>query len=208
MRPSAFCILAACVLLAGCKIVAKSDETDAPQDDATRMAALVAEDWDTRILPRLRETASPAPELLAALAADFSAGSVEYNRASAVEGAPSVFVIRGEGSVTGANTESRAARLNVDMDGDGAADLDIQLGPVIRGTALRDALPFYEFTAFRDQIEFAKLSRALNDAAHAALPATPDDSVGKRAAFVGAFTMAEPADPKEVVPVELSWPAP
>lgn len=201
-------ILAACIALAGCKIVAKTDTDDNQQDDDSRMAAVVATDWDARILPRMRETAAPAPDVLTALSADFAAGSAQYNASSGARGAPGVFVIRGEGEVVGANLESRAARLNVDMNADGAADLDIQLGPVIRGTALRDALPFYDFTSFRDQIEFAKLSRALNDASHAALPETPADAIGRHVAFVGVFTMGKAGDPKEVVPVELTWPAP
>jgi len=79
---------------------------------------------------------------------------------------------------------------------------------VIRGTALRDGLPFYEFTAFRDQIEFAKLAGALNDAAQSGLPAAPGDPVGRSVAFTGMFTMGAASDPRELVPLDLSWPAP
>ena len=36
-------------------------------------------------------------------------------------------------------------------------------GPVIRGTALRDALPFIQFSQFTNQLEYARVSNALND---------------------------------------------
>jgi predicted lipoprotein len=208
IRP-ALIVLVSAALIAGCKIVAKSDDgDDVPQDDASRMAALVANDWEGRVLPRARETAAPLDEALAAISADFSAASERYGTRSGAEGAPANFIVRGEGTVVGANLESRAAQLNVDITGDGSADVEVQLGPVIRGTALRDSLPFYEFTAFRDQIEFAKLAGALNAAAHESLPDSPADAVGQTVAFTGVFTMTKSDDPKEIVPLDLTWGTP
>lgn len=200
--------LAAAALLSGCKIVANSEDgEEMPQDDASRMAALVESDWETRILPRVRESAAPADEVLAAIQADFAAAEERFGTGPGAEGAPSNFVVRGQATVVGADLESRAARLEVDVTGDGAADAELQLGPVIRGTALRDSLPFYEFTSFRDQIEFAKLARALNDAAHAGMPEVPADPVGQTVAFTGVFTMGDPGDAKEIVPLDLTWSA-
>lgn len=204
-------LIALCALtaLSGCKIVAKSDDADeVPQDDASRMAALVANDWEGRVLPRVRETASPLDEVLSAIQTDFPAARGRYSTGPGAEGAPANFTVRGEGTVVAANLESRAARLNVDVTGDGEADVDLQLGPVIRGTALRDSLPFYEFTSFRDQIEFAKLAGALNAAAHEGLPDSPADAVGQTVAFTGVFTLGAPDDAREIVPLDLTWTAP
>lgn len=194
--------------LAACKIVAKSDDPDdVPQDDDARMAALVETDWDARILPRLRESAMPLPEVLNAMETDFPAARETFG-GGAAEGTPGNFVVRGDGLVVAADLESRAARLEVDVTGDGAGDVELQLGPVIRGTALRDSLPFYEFTAFRDQIEFAKLARALNDTAHAAMPEAPTDPVGQTVSFVGVFAMTDEDDAREIVPLDLTWGVP
>jgi predicted lipoprotein len=38
-------------------------------------------------------------------------------------------------------------------------------GPVIRGTALRDALPFIQFSQFTNQLEYARVANVLNDRA-------------------------------------------
>lgn len=63
----------------------------------------------------------------------------------------------GQGKVVAANLTSRARTLDVDVDGDAKADLTVQLGPVVKGSSLRDFAPaLYDFTSFRDQIEFAK----------------------------------------------------
>src|SRR5262249_54046477 len=53
--------------------------------------------------------------------------------------------------------------------GDGLILLDsgaiIQAGPVIRGTVLRDALPFLQFSQFTNQLEYARVAAALNERA-------------------------------------------
>ena len=90
------------------------------------------------------------------------------------------------------------------MDGDGSADVTLQLGPVIRGTALRDAMPFIVFTDFRDQIEFAKLARAMNDRASAGLEKPEGDVVGEEVSFTGVFTLRAAGDTPEIVPTELT----
>lgn len=205
-------IILAVVIAAGlpsCKIVAKTETAEgATEDFETRIAATVGEDWEARILPRLRETAATAETVLPDIGADFATASADYAAGTQTEGAPSTFVVRGTGTVTGANLESRAARLELDVTGDGETDAELQLGPVIRGTALRDSLPFYVFTDFRDQIEFAKLARALNDRAHAGLPPSPEDPVGQSVSFLGTFAMARSGDGIEIVPAELIWGAP
>ena len=59
----------------------------------------------------------------------------------------------------------------------GPRQVDLQIGPVIFGTALRDSLPFVHFGDFVNQIQFAQISRALNDAAtkHLKKAADPQD---------------------------------
>ncbi|MDT0683839.1 DUF2291 domain-containing protein [Roseicyclus sp. F158] len=201
-------VAAAALPLASCKIVEKADDADAvPQDDASRMAAIVSEDWTPRVLPTLSEMAVPATDVLSLARSDFPAAEDRYGIGGS-EGAPSNFIVRGGGTVVDADLESRAARLSVDLDGDGTADADLQLGPVIRGTALRDSLPFYVFTDFRDQIEFAKLARALNDTAHAGMPVLPEDAIGRDVSFTGAFTLTDGEAAAEIVPVTLDWSAP
>ena len=67
-----------------------------------------------------------------------------------------------EGKIVASNTQSRAATIDVDVDGDGKADLRAQIGPAMRGTALRDALDFVDFNSFKNQIDFAQFGKSFN----------------------------------------------
>lgn len=209
-RPSlALCIVLA-IGLAACKIVKTSEvkpvaaggDSAASQDDmTTRVDAM----WSTEVMPHLAEAATDLVLLKSAIAADLDAAGSAHGHRSNAEGSPWNFPVRFTGTIVAANTDTRAATAEVDVDGDGTGDATVQLGPVIKGTTLRDVLPFIDFTAFRDQIEFAQLSRALNTEAYettlAELPR--EDLVGRQVAVLGAFTLKSAADPVLVTPVTL-----
>lgn len=63
--------------------------------------------------------------------------------------------------------------------------------------------PFIVFTDYRDQIEFAKLARALNDQAHQAITLPEGDLIGKHIRFEGATTLRSAGDAVLVVPTAL-----
>ena len=74
-----------------------------------------------------------------------------------------------DGGIVAGDVTLSAAKIDVDADGDGQPDAQVQIGPIIRGTSLRDSLPFISFTAYTNQVEFAQLANAFND--HAAAQA-------------------------------------
>lgn len=207
----ALCLaLAAALALQGCKVVKTGDgsqEAGAPvageAGDDARIAALLDETYDARLLPLIAEKALAAPELRAAVAAGLDTAGAAHGKRGSGEGAAWNFAVKGEGKVVEANLTSRARKAMLDTDGDGAADLTLQLGPVIKGSALRDIAPFYRFTDFRDQIEFAKLARALNDRASGALAVPEGDLVGRTIAFSGAVDLKSATDPWLVTVVTL-----
>ncbi len=196
--------LAACKIVKNAEVkpVATGGDSASSQDD---MTARVNAMWSTEVMPHLAETATDLAPLKAAIADSLDAAGSAHGHRSNAEGSPWNFPVRFTGTIVAANTESRAATAEVDVDGDGAGDATVQLGPVIKGTTLRDVLPFIDFTAFRDQIEFAQLSRALNTEAYeATLAELPREGlVGRRIAVLGAFTLKTAADPVLVTPVTL-----
>ncbi|NIY71231.1 DUF2291 domain-containing protein [Marivivens donghaensis] len=195
--------------LAGCKIVKNPDPNDASvqaaeMTDEARMAAYADEIWTDKVLPTVSQNAVSLTDLHAQIDAEgLDAAGAAHGLRPEGEANPWNFAANGEGTIVEANTESRAAKLMVDVDADGAADLTLQLGPVIRGTALRDAMPFIVFTDFRDQIEFAKLARALNDLANAGLSVPEGDLVGRTVTFEGVYTLRNKSDAIELVPTTL-----
>ena len=201
----------ACLMLpaAACKIVPNPDpdaqsEASAAQTDEARMAVYVEDRWQGEVLPVISENTVSYDDLRARLDDGLDAAGAAHGLRPEGEANPWNFVVAGSGTVTEAKLDSRAAKMQVDMDGDGSADVTLQLGPVIRGTALRDAMPFIVFTDFRDQIEFAKLARAMNDRASAGLEKPEGDVVGKEVSFTGVFTLRAAGDTPEIVPTELT----
>lgn len=196
---------------AGCKIVpntAEDDSTpaaDARGDDA-RLAALLNDTYETALLPHITARAQTVAALRAQLAAGYEAAGQAQGARGAGAGAPWNFALHDTGKVVAANLQSRARTLDLDTDADGAADVTLQLGPVVKGSALRDFAPqIYVFTAFRDQIEFAKLGRALNDRASAKLTPPEGDPLGKTVTFTGVMPLKSATDAWLVTPVVLEF---
>lgn len=86
---------------------------------------------------------------------------------------------------------------------DGKPDAELAVAH-IHGTALRDALPFVQFSQFVNQVDFAHAASALNDrAAQVASEALAGVSVGSEISFAGALDFSGGGLP-EIIPVILT----
>jgi predicted lipoprotein len=209
MRPTLLlATLLAATAPAGCKLVKNPDPAELAAKEAAASqggGADVAGMWTAQVLPYMAEAATDLAALKPAIAAGLDAAGEAHGYRPKSEGAPWNFPVRLTGTVVSARTDTRAATADVDIDGDGQADATVQLGPVIRGTTLRDVQPFIDFTAYRDQIAFAELARALNDEAYrTALEPLPRDAlVGRTVTVTGAFTLKAAGDRILVTPVTV-----
>ena len=99
---------------------------------------------------------------------------------------------------------SRAATITVKTDG--APDATLQIGPVVRGTAIRDMLAYMPFGAFKNQVDYAQFGKALNAKANAtALSKLPrSDLVGHGVTALGVFQAGAGGAPALVTPVEIA----
>lgn len=210
--PSLYLVSLVLLAAGGCKLVKNAAEGEGSQ--STEMVSsqpggdmnlLVEEIWDTKVVPHLREKGTDMAQLGQALKADHDAAGESHGYRPASEGSPWSFATTLKGRILAAKTDTRAATADVDVDGDGKADAILQLGPVIRGTAIRDVLPFIDFTSFTDQIEFAQLSRAFNAKAYeTALKELPRESlVGRQVEAFGAFTLRRKGDKILITPVQM-----
>ena len=196
--------------LTACKII-KTPEPGAATEivsgeagDDARIAALLDETLQGQLLPLIRTKATDNTALRTAILAGLDAAGATYGNRGAGEGAAWNFAVKGQGQVVEANLKSRARTAGLDIDGDGKADLTLQLGPVIKGTSLRDVAPIYDFNDFRDQIEFAKLGRAINDRVAVILALPEGDLLGHTLGFTGAVTLKAATDPWLVTVIEIT----
>ncbi|QQR39470.1 DUF2291 family protein [Devosia rhizoryzae] len=189
------------VPLSGCKIVQIAEEEAAVPAgfDASGYAEGI---WSSQALPYFSESARPVTEVIPAIVADLEGAGTSYGY-RAGEGSPWSFVVNGTGEVTAKNTESRAGTLEVAVDGL-AEPVVVQIGPVIRGNGVRDALPFVSFKDFVNQIEYANAGKALTALAYQAIGTNAEAvAVGDTVTFTGAIAVSRPGDALMVTPVSL-----
>ena len=205
-------ILALCAVaifsLSGCKLVKNLPEGEKAVSagaggDSVRTEQRIADTFETQLLPYIRDKAVTYAAFQSALAAGLDGAGKEHGNRGSGQGAAWNFAVADTGVIVSAKLDTRARVAGVDMDGDGSADLTIQLGPVIRGNALRDIAPFYNFDDFRDQIEFAKLGRALNDRISAMVELPEGDLIGRSMAFTGVVPLKKSDESIVVTPISV-----
>jgi predicted lipoprotein len=207
--PLAILLVGLGIGLPGCRIVKTDPKVEgaaAAGSEASETAhvdQVLADTLDSQLLPLITQKAVPLAELMAAAAADLDAAGQAHGNRGAGAGVAWTFAVKGEGVILKANLESRARKAEIDLDGDGQADVTLQLGPVIAGTALRDVAPFYDFGQFRDQIEFARLARAINDKVSATITLPPGDLTGRKISFIGVLPLLKPTDPLVVTAIRV-----
>lgn len=188
--------------LSGCVIVpiAKEQKIEGDQFDPEKYAEGI---WASKAVPYFTGNAKPLPDVLAAIQSDFAAAGQKYGYRPATEGSPWTFVVAGTGTVGAKNTTSRAGTMTVAIEGTDAP-VTLQIGPVVKGNAVRDALPFVAFQDFTNQIQFADVGKALTtlalgDISAAAAAAQP----GQKLSFVGAMSLNSKSDKVLITPVSL-----
>ena len=202
-------LFTAALSVAACKIEktvvqANSSEQSVFINDASfNPDQMVEVDWDAKVLPLLRDKARPYDEVAGAIAKDPNAAGAQYGY-RAEPSSPWTYAAKLEGTITAANTESRAGTLDVATAS--GQTVTIQIGPVVRGTAIRDMLSFRPFGSFKNQVDYAQYGRALNAKANAtALSKAPrQDLVGRSVIAVGAFQPGPAGSPTLFTPVELT----
>lgn len=201
LRAAGLALALLVIPLTGCKIVQIADQ-EAAAPAGFDAGSYVQELWESQALPHFASSARPVQEVLPAIASDLATAGGQFGYRSG-EGSPWSFIVAGQGKVSAKNTESRAGTLEVAVDGL-TEPVVLQIGPVIRGNAVRDALPFVSFKDFTNQIEFANAGKALTAKALEGFAGGVEAlKVGDTVKFTGAISISSKSDAAVVTPVEL-----
>ncbi len=150
--------------------------------------------WESKALQYFDQHANPVDSVLATLAKNPDVAGKRFGHRAGDESSPWTFAVRGSGTIESVNMASHHGEMIVSVGPRGhAIAVTLQIGPVVYGTAVRDSLPFISFGDFVNQIQYAQVSKALNDRAVALASdgITPRPQKGQTVEFVGA--MADPA---------------
>ena len=170
-------------------------------------AAYASSVWSSRLLPALLGSAVDARTLLDALSVSVDTAGRKYGHR---EGSGAwYFVMRGRGVVLTRNSASRVQTIDIDIaPADGQPDISLEIGPVLRGTAVRDATGLLPFTNFTTQLQYADAGNALNDIVFRSVltPVASQPVRGRSVDFVAAFSVQAPWQPpiRDAIPIQLS----
>ena len=162
--------------------------------------------WKDKVIPLFIEKSQPIDVIIPTWRKDQQAAGEQFGYREKAEGSPWNFRVKGSGNIVAVNTKSRASTIDVDLfPVDGTTDLILQIGPVIKDSAIRDSLDFISFTDFTNQLEFARLSNAFNKVVNRDVTSKLDreNLMGKKVSFLGAFTQLQDSDLIRVTPVVL-----
>ena len=206
--PLRILVCAACCGLTGCvpwTVRPIEDTTASGAKGAITPAAYVDQIWTSRLLPAIESSAVEAPALLHSLQQGSSTARAQFARPNA--NAASYWIVKGQGRVIAVDQRSRNGLVMVDVAPfDGRPDVSIQIGPVLRGTSLRDATGLVRFTDFLNQLHFADVGNELNDRVLKSVLAPLEVKAlkGRQVSFLGTAAADEGAPPiHALVPVRL-----
>lgn len=210
--------LAALLALQGCRIeerttadlAASAAPAGSFENKAFDPTAQVESVWGAKVLPEAKARAGELGALRKAMAANLDAAGAQHGFRERGPGAPWNMVASVKGRIVSVDTESSAGKIGVDVDGDGQADAEVQIGPIMRGTSIRDSMSFISFTSYANQIDFAQLANAFNKKAfNTSLKDLPRDTLkGREVQLIGVFTTEDGALMPTITPIELTLGAP
>ncbi|MEQ9865738.1 DUF2291 family protein [Pectobacterium aroidearum] len=143
--------------------------------------------WQPTLLPAAQQQA-------------LSWDEVKQAQAALEDSARKAVYARLHGTVRGIDRESREGKLMLDVQGDAVT---LQLGPIVKGNAIRDAAGFIRFEDFKNQVQFAQLARALNNKAISSLPALEAGVQGKPVNVLAALVITKQSI-SDAVPMTLN----
>ena len=180
--------------LTSCKLwttrpIASKPQTPSGSSSQFNAVSYVDSIWQSKVVPTVVEKAADLTAVLTALDADAEAAKKQYS-SSEVSGAAH-FIVKGVGRVSQVNASSQNRTVAISLPSyKGKTEVVLQLGPVFRGTSLREAVGFIQFNQFVNQLQFAEVGNVLNDQVMREVVKDFDltSAQGKQFIFYGAFT--------------------
>ncbi|GIM90999.1 DUF2291 family protein [Paractinoplanes toevensis] len=204
--PRVAALLLTAVLVTACSkvpgvYVYEKDGQAAAGSTATDPKTYVADNWAAKIVPTVHDKAVDVTTVAAAIAKDPEAAGQQYGHRSGT-GSPFAYMVKGSGVVTEVDKSSPTGPMTVQA---GGLKLTIATGPVIAGTAVRDAVGFISFGDFTNQIDYADVANQINSRVKTDVIAKVDLAAvkGKKIDFYGAFSSLAPGT-IFLVPTELT----
>jgi predicted lipoprotein len=184
--------------IASTKVLSVGEAAEASQAGAFEPADYAAEHFDEDIVPVITDEAADLSTLLSDLAG--GADEADFGHSAGTSSAYSFPV-----TFTGVAGTPNGSILPVTVEGVAEGTVvQVQIGPAINGTAIRDATGTVDFNDFTNQLEFQEVATELNTLVKEQVLADVDPATiaGQTITVTGAFTRVNPSL-VSVVPISL-----
>lgn len=165
----------------------------------------VAAIWDSQALPNLEKKAVDIKQFLTESKGDLKSLADKYGRYSMGKQGELSYTVKGTAVVKSVNTEKKAGYMVVELkDYTGPEKINIQIGTVYKGSAVRDSLDFIKFEDYTNQVDYAAISQSIHDVIQKSVIDKIDlkSIVGKEIEFTGCFTVSSNTE-LLITPVEM-----
>jgi predicted lipoprotein len=159
----------ACLLFTSCTIVPIDPDAGERRDvisageRAVDMDEYMATYLDSVIIPEIEERRVSFSQLLDAAQNSWNDAGELFGEKKGTIGAIYNFIVHDTGVVKEVNTESRNGFIIIELENyQTNYEIRISIGPVLRGTAIRDSIKFVDFNQFVNQMDFAELANTFN----------------------------------------------
>lgn len=180
--------------LTGCvKVVQIGHEAEVTGNVAFNAADNVEGIWESKAVPELKQNAVDLSKLLTDSNGKLDSVAKQYGHYSMGDKGELSYIVKGEGTVTEVNQEKKAGYMTVKLNGyGGPVVVKMQIGPVYKGSAVRDCLSFIKYEDYKNQVDWAKVSQAIHDTINKTLIEKLDAKTlqGKTVAFTGCFSVS------------------
>lgn len=148
--------------------------------------AIAADIWQSKLMPAAEQQA-------------LSWDALKQLQGGMAENTSRSVYVRFPARVVRIDRQSREGRMEVQAQQE---SVSLQLGPILKGNAIRDASGFIRFEDFKNQVQFAQLSRALNKKAIQSLPSLDDGWLAQSVTVLMAVTLTK-GGLSDAVPLSL-----
>lgn len=170
-----------------------------PTEEATKF-------WNEKAHDYFSKDAVDLKTLITEANGDFKSVAKKYGHYSMGDSGELSFVVKGEGTINVVKNKLRAGYLGLEVPGiDSSFKPRLQIGPVFKGSAVRDSIRLISYKDYKNQIEWAQVSVAFHELITRDILSKIDMEAlaGKNVEFVGCFTVGA-GKTLQITPVSLS----
>jgi predicted lipoprotein len=192
--------------ITGCmKVVKIGEEYKLTGETVFNAGDNIAGIWDSAAIPELTEKAVDLSTLLTESNGDLNSLADKYGKYSMGTSGELNYVVKGTAIVKEVNIEKKNGYVEVTLnDYTGPMVIRLQVGPVFKGSSIRDSLDLIKFEDYKNQVDYAAVSQSIHDLIKSTIIDKIDLSSlqGKEIEFTGCFTVGK-EEVISITPVDL-----